>query len=160
MIRPARPEDAATIAALIRELATYERAVEEVRAGEEQVAAALFGAEPRVFAHVAELDGEIVGFAIWFLSFSTWLGRHGIYLEDLFVRPAARGHGLGRALLVELARTAADRGYGRLEWSVLDWLEDTPGGPHGFYRHIGAQPQDEWTVWRVTGQALRELAGR
>ncbi len=153
VIRPARPDDVPAIVALVRELATYERAAHEARAGEEEIGDALFGPQPKVFAHVAELDGEVVGFAVWFPNFSTWLGRHGIYLEDLFVRPAARGRGLGRALLAELARIATERGYGRLEWWVLDWNT----AAHGFYRTLGAAPMDEWTVWRLSGEALAAL---
>jgi GNAT superfamily N-acetyltransferase len=98
------------------------------------------------FCHVAEHNGEVVGFALWFLNFSTWLGRHGIYLEDLFVRPTARGSGLGKALLATLIDIARERGYGRVEWSVLDW--NTPA--HDFYRSQGAVPMDDWTVWRLT----------
>ncbi|SEF82925.1 Acetyltransferase (GNAT) family protein [Thermomonospora echinospora] len=142
-----------TILRLIRELADYEKALHEVRATEEDLRASLFGPEPRVFAHVAEQDGEVVGFALWFLTFSTWMGTHGIYLEDLYVRPEARGGGHGRALLTELARIAVERGYRRVEWSVLDWNEPAIG----FYKALGATPQDEWTVYRLTGQALRDL---
>jgi GNAT superfamily N-acetyltransferase len=109
-----------------------------------------------VFAHVVELGERVVGFAIWFLSFSTWLGRHGIYLEDLYVRPEARGRGAGRALLAELARTAVRRGYGRLEWWVLDWNEPA----WRFYRDLGAEPMTEWTVHRLAGSTLEGLAGR
>ncbi|WP_103936482.1 GNAT family N-acetyltransferase [Thermomonospora echinospora] len=153
MIRAAVPGDVPTILRLIRELADYEKALHEVRATEEDLRASLFGPEPRVFAHVAEQDGEVVGFALWFLTFSTWMGTHGIYLEDLYVRPEARGGGHGRALLTELARIAVERGYRRVEWSVLDWNEPAIG----FYKALGATPQDEWTVYRLTGQALRDL---
>jgi GNAT superfamily N-acetyltransferase len=109
-----------------------------------------------VFAHVAEHEGAVVGFALWFLNYSTWLGRHGIYLEDLYVRPDMRGQGLGRQLLAELAALCVQRGYGRLEWWVLDWNEPSIG----FYRSLGAVAMDEWTVQRLTGQALAGLAGQ
>ncbi|MEV5568803.1 GNAT family N-acetyltransferase [Spirillospora sp. NPDC052269] len=154
MIRPARPEDVPSILRLVRDLAEYERAVHEAKATEEDLSRDLFGPEPKVFAHVAEHEGEVVGFALWFLSYSTWLGRHGIYLEDLYVSPMTRGQGHGKALLSELARIADERGYGRVEWSVLDW--NTPA--IGFYESIGARPQDEWTVYRVTGDTLPRLA--
>jgi GNAT superfamily N-acetyltransferase len=153
VIRAAVPDDVPTILRLIRELADYERALHEVRATEEDLRESLFGPEPRVFAHVAEHEGEVVGFALWFLTFSTWMGTHEIYLEDLYVRPEARGGGYGRALLTELARIAVERGYRRVEWSVLDWNEPAIG----FYKALGAAPQDEWTVHRLTGEALREL---
>ena len=154
-VRPARPEDVPAILAMVRELAEYERAAAEVHADEEQLAAALFADRPALFGHVAEDEaGDVVGFALWFLNFSTWLGRHGIYLEDLYVRPVARGQGHGRALLSELARIAVKRGYGRLEWWVLDWNEPAIS----FYRSLAAVPMDEWTVHRVTGDALRALA--
>ncbi len=154
-VHPARPEDVPAILAMVRQLAEYERAAAEVQANEEQLAAALFADRPALFGHVAEDEaGGVVGFALWFLNFSTWLGRHGIYLEDLYVRPAARGQGHGRALLSELARIAVQRGYGRLEWWVLDWNEPALS----FYRSLAAVPMDEWTVHRVTGNALRTLA--
>ncbi|MGH3321167.1 MAG: GNAT family N-acetyltransferase [Streptosporangiaceae bacterium] len=155
MIRPARPEDVPEILAMIRELATYERAPEQVEATEEALHAALFGPEPAVFCHLAEHDGAgVAGFALWFLNFSTWLGSHGVHLEDLFVRPTYRRHGYATALLRTLAAIAVAGGYGRLEWAVLDWNTDA----HGFYRAIGAAPMDEWTTWRATGDALRRLA--
>lgn len=154
MIRPARPADVPAIADMVRELAEYERSVEHVEADEASLAAALFGPAPAVFAHIAEERGEAVGFALWFVNFSTWSGRHGLYLEDVYVRPAHRGGGHGRALLAELARVAVARGYRRLEWWVLDWNEPAIG----FYRSLGAVPMDEWTVWRVTGDALESLA--
>lgn len=141
--------------ALVHELAEYERARHEVQADDAALRTALFGPAPKVYAHVAEVDGEVVGFALWFYNFSTWLGRHGIYLEDLFVRPAARGRGLGQALLTELARIAVAEGCGRVEWWVLDW--NAPA--QGFYRSLGAEPMDEWTVWRLTGEALARLGG-
>jgi GNAT superfamily N-acetyltransferase len=155
MIRPAAPADVPVIHGLIRELAEYEKAPEEAVATEEQLREALFGERPAVYAHMAvdEGTGEPVGFAMWFLNFSTWRGVHGIYLEDLYVRPEARGGGHGRALLTELARICVERGYQRLEWSVLDWNEPSIG----FYRALGALPQDEWTVFRLTDEALTSL---
>jgi len=153
LIRPATVDDVPVVVRLVHELATYEREPDAVVATEDQFRTALFGPDPRVHCLVAEDDGEPVGFAIWFVSFSTWLGTHGIYLEDLFVRPQARGGGHGRALLTELARIAVERGYGRVEWAVLDWNVDA----QGFYRSLGAAPQDEWTTWRLTGDALRQL---
>ncbi|HMC68312.1 MAG TPA: GNAT family N-acetyltransferase [Mycobacteriales bacterium] len=156
MIRPATVDDVPVVVRLVHELATYEREPDAVVATEEHFRTALFGADPRVHCLVAEADGETVGFAIWFVSFSTWLGTHGIYLEDLFVRPEARGGGHGRALLSELARIAVERGYGRVEWAVLDWNVDA----QGFYRSLGATPQDEWTTWRLTGDPLRQLVSR
>ncbi|NHC13007.1 GNAT family N-acetyltransferase [Motilibacter deserti] len=154
-VRPARPEDVAAILGLIRELAEYERALHEVLATEEQITEALFGEAPRVHAHVAEHEGAVAGFALWFLNFSTWQGRHGIYLEDLYVRPEVRGHGYGKALLSTLAALCIERGYARLEWSCLDWNEPA----RGFYRSMGAEPMEEWTVHRLTGEALA-LAGK
>ncbi|HEV2890649.1 MAG TPA: GNAT family N-acetyltransferase [Frankiaceae bacterium] len=145
MIRPAVEGDVAAILSLIRELALYERSPESVVATEDGLRAALFGPSPAVFCHVAEADGEVVGFALWFLNFSTWLGQHGLYLEDLFVRPSHRGTGLGKALLETLVGIARERGYGRVEWVVLDWNEPA----HAFYRSLGAEPMDDWTVWRL-----------
>ncbi|KOX03455.1 GNAT family N-acetyltransferase [Streptomyces sp. NRRL B-3648] len=155
MIRSATPDDVPVIHTLIRELAEYEKAAEEARASEEQLREALFGERPAAFAHLAvdEESGEPVGFALWFLSFSTWRGVHGIYLEDLYVRPEARGGGHGRALLAELARICGERGYERLEWSVLNWNRPAIG----FYEALGARPQDEWTVYRLTDDALKAL---
>ncbi|RAY13431.1 GNAT family N-acetyltransferase [Actinomadura craniellae] len=154
MIRYATVEDVPTILRLIRELAEYERALHEVRATEDDLRRSLFGPEPKVFAHVVEHEGTVAGFALWFVNYSTWTGRHGIYLEDLYVTPELRGKGYGRALLAELARIAAERGYTRFEWAVLDWNEPAIG----FYRALGALPQDEWTVQRLSGAALRALA--
>ena len=153
VVRPARPDDVPAVLGLIHELAEYERAAHEVRATEQSLHDALFAEHPAAFCHVAEQGGQVGGFALWFLNFSTWLGRHGIYLEDLYVRRDLRGRGAGRALLAELARICVDRGYGRLEWWVLDWNADA----HGFYRQLGAVPMDEWTVWRLTGDALDTL---
>ncbi|MFD9129989.1 GNAT family N-acetyltransferase [Kitasatospora sp. NPDC059571] len=157
MIRTATASDVPAIHAMIRELAEYERALHEARATEEQLHDALFGEHPAVFGLIAEDDatGEPVGFALWFRNFSTWRGTHGIYLEDLYVRPARRGGGHGKALLAELARICTERGYARLEWSVLDWNEPSIG----FYKSLGAVPMDEWTVFRLTDDALAELGG-
>jgi GNAT superfamily N-acetyltransferase len=153
-IRPARPADVPRILELIRELADYEQALDQVTATADGLSAALFAPRPAVFAQVASVREEVVGFALWFLNFSTWLGSHGIYLEDLYVTPAMRGRGIGKALLAELAAICVRRGYGRLEWWVLDW--NAPA--IGFYRSIGAEPMSEWTVQRLAGQALRGLA--
>lgn len=153
-IRPAHRSDVGLILALIRELADYERLAHEVDADEAAIAAALFGPHPRVFADIATWEGEPAGFALWFYSFSTFRGRHGIYLEDLFVRPAARGCGIGRALLRMLARRCAAEGLARLEWSVLDWNEPALA----FYRSVGAEAMDGWTVRRLTGPALSRFA--
>ncbi|WP_017556758.1 GNAT family N-acetyltransferase [Nocardiopsis baichengensis] len=155
MIRPARPDDVPVILKLIRELAEYEREPDAVEATEADIERALFGEGAAAHAHIAEADGEAVGFALWFLNFSTWTGRHGIYLEDLYVRPEMRGRGLGKALLTELARLCVERGYRRLEWSVLDW--NTPS--IAFYRSLGAEPMDGWTVHRLDGEALGRLGG-
>ncbi|WP_431680435.1 N-acetyltransferase family protein [Kitasatospora sp. KL5] len=157
MIRTALATDVPVIHAMIRELAEYERALDEARATEEQLHDALFGEHPAVFGLIAEDDatGEPVGFALWFRNFSTWRGTHGIYLEDLYVRPSRRGGGHGRALLAELARICTERGYARLEWSVLDWNEPSIG----FYKSLGAVPMDEWTVFRLADDALAELGG-
>jgi GNAT superfamily N-acetyltransferase len=153
-IRPARPADVPRILELVRELADYERSLDQVSATADELRAALFAERPAVFAHVAETDAVVVGFALWFLNFSTWVGRHGIYLEDLYVTPAMRGRGVGKALLAELAATCMRRGYGRLEWWVLDWNEPAIA----FYRSIGAEPMSEWTVQRLSGTALADLA--
>lgn len=155
MIRTATPADVPVIHALVRDLAAYEKVPDEARATEEQLREALFGERPAAFAHIAEDDtsGEAVGFALWFLNFSTWRGVHGIYLEDLYVRPEARRGGHGKALLTELARICVERGYERLEWAVLDWNEPSIN----FYKSLGALPQDEWTVYRLTDDALAAL---
>ncbi|MFD7920142.1 GNAT family N-acetyltransferase [Streptomyces sp. NPDC059740] len=156
MIRPATPADVPALHTMIRELADYERELESARATERQLHDALFGEHPAVFALIAEADTErheTVGFALWFRNYSTWTGTHGVHLEDLYVRPAARGGGHGKALLTELARICVERGYERFEWSVLDWNEPSIG----FYRSIGAQPVDGWTVFRLTGGALHNL---
>ncbi|MFK0289388.1 GNAT family N-acetyltransferase [Streptomyces sp. NPDC090442] len=154
MIRAATPDDVPVILAMIGELAAYERTPESAQATEPQLKEALFGSQPAAFALIAEDAGEPVGFALWFRNFSTWTGTHGVYLEDLYVRPEARGGGHGKALLAALARICVERGYQRFEWSVLDWNEPSIG----FYRSIGARPMDEWTVFRLTGDALQSLA--
>jgi GNAT superfamily N-acetyltransferase len=155
MIRPAVASDVPRIHALVRELAAYERAPDDAKATVEQLHSALFGPRPAAFAHIAEddLTGETVGFALWFLNFSTWTGVHGLYLEDLYVRPEARGGGHGKALLTTLAQICVDRGYGRMEWSVLDWNEPSIG----FYKSLGAVPMDGWTVFRLAGDPLTAL---
>ncbi|GAA2963407.1 L-amino acid N-acyltransferase YncA [Actinokineospora diospyrosa] len=152
-IRRVEPSDVDAIVGLVYELAEYERARHECHLTAEQLTAALFGDSPALFGHVAEVDGRVVGCALWFLNFSTWRGKHGIYLEDLYVTPSMRGHGLGKALLQTLAKECVDNGYQRLEWSVLDWNEPAIG----FYKSLGAVPMDEWTVYRLTDQALTDL---
>jgi len=156
MIREADPGDVPVVLELIHELAAFEREPDAVEATEELLAEALFGAAPVACCHVAEVDGRVVGFALWYVTFSTWQGRPGLWLEDLFVRPAARGRGFGRALLERLAQVCVERAYGRFEWWVLDWNVDA----QSFYRSVGARPEDEWTVWRVDGEALQVLAAR
>jgi len=172
-IRPATPQDVPEILAMIRELADYERSLPEVETTEDQLIALLFGGTPdapgiaattpngapAAYAHVVDhhdegLGTSLGGFALWFLNTSTWTGAHGIYLEDLYVRPELRGTGYGRRLLQTLAQICQQRGYRRLEWWVLDWNEPALG----FYRSLGAAPMDEWTVQRVTGAALAALA--
>jgi GNAT superfamily N-acetyltransferase len=153
-IDPATPADVALVVTLIGELAEYEKLTHEVVTTEARVRESLFGARPAAEAVIARVDGEPVGFAVWFQNYSTFLGRPGLYLEDLFVQPRWRGRGIGRALLAHLARVAMERGYGRVEWSVLDWNEPAVR----FYRSLGARPMDEWTVYRLTGDALATLA--
>jgi len=155
-IRPATLADVPTILRFIRELAAYEREPDAVEATEASLSLALFGEHPAAEAVIAEEAGMAVGFALFFHNFSTWTGRRGLYLEDLYVTPDARGQGAGRALLAHLARLALDRGCARFEWSVLDW--NTPAVV--FYRKIGAVPMEEWTIQRVTGDALVALADR
>lgn len=156
MIRPAMPADVSTILRLVRELAAFEREPDAVHATEAMLADALFGPSPAAEALVAEQDGGPVGFALFFHNFSTWTGLRGLYLEDLYVTPAARGRGVGKALLAHLAGIAVDRGCARFEWSVLDWNADAIA----FYRSVGAVGMEEWTVQRLSGDALRELARR
>ncbi len=155
-IRPARPGEAGLAFGFVRELAEYEKLTHEVEATEAMIDAALFGPEPRIFCDFAEWDDAPVGFALWFLNFSTFSGRSGIYLEDLFVRPAFRGRGIGKALMVHLARRCVAQGWARLQWSVLDW--NTPSIE--FYKSLGGVLLDEWTVVRVSGDALTKLADR
>ena len=154
-IRLARPGDEALVLRFVRELAEFEREPHAVAASEADLAAALFSEHPVAETVIAEVGGEPVGFALFFHNFSTWEGKGGLYLEDLYVTPAARGRGVGRALLAHLARIALERGCARFEWSVLDWNE----GAVRFYRALGAVGMEEWTVQRVTGDALRRLAG-
>ena len=153
-IHRARKEQAGLVLSLIRELAEYEKLSHEVEATEAMIDAALFGEEPSLFCEIAEWGGEPVGFAVWFVNFSTFSGRHGIYLEDLFVRPAHRGKGIGKALLAYLAKVCVQRGWARLQWSVLDWNAPSIA----FYKSLGAELMDEWTVCRVNGAALTALA--
>ena len=153
-IRPARVEDVPIILKLIRDLATYERAPKEVTTTEEQLVDVLFGEKPVAEVLLAFEGKSPVGFAVFFHNFSTWLGRPGLYLEDLFVKPEKRGKGYGRALLVDLAKIARDRGCGRMEWAVLNWNDPAIQ----FYRKLGATPMDEWTVFRLTRDGIARLA--
>lgn len=153
-LRPARPEDAGQILAFIRELAEYEREPDAVKADETTLSRQLFGERPAAEVMIADVDGEPAGFALFFHNFSTWLGKRGLYLEDLFVRPQFRGRGAGQALMAHLARIAIERDCGRFEWSVLDW--NTPAV--AFYRRLGAVAMEEWTVQRLSGEALHRLA--
>jgi GNAT superfamily N-acetyltransferase len=153
-VRPIREDEVDELYAMIRELADYERSLHQVGSSAEDFRVALFGPEPKLFGHVVEHEGALGGFAVWFVNFSTWSGKHGIYLEDLYVRPHLRGLGYGKELLRTLARICVDRGYARLEWWVLDW--NTPAVE--FYRSIDALPMDEWTVNRLTDGALRRMA--
>jgi len=153
-IRAARPADSALIFALVRELADYEKLSHDVDATPEAIAAALFAREPRLFCDIAEWNGEPAGFSVWFLNFSTFRGRHGIYVEDLFVRPAFRAKGIGNALMARLAKRCVDEGWTRFEWAVLDWNAPSIA----FYKSIGAQVMDEWRICRLSGQALQDFA--
>ncbi|MFR9732108.1 N-acetyltransferase family protein [Saccharopolyspora sp. MS10] len=153
VIRPVAEPDVPAVVRLVHALAEYEKAPDECHLTEEALHRALFGDSPALFGHVAEVGGEVVGFTLWFLNFSTWHGSHGIYLEDLFVLPEHRGSGLGKALLRTLARECVARGYARLEWWVLDWNEPAIR----FYESVGARAMDEWTVHRLTGEALRSF---
>ena len=153
-VRPATPADAGLIYGFIRALADYEKLLHEVVATEADVAGALFGASPRVFCDIAEADGRPVGFALWFYNYSTFRGRHGIYLEDLFVIPEARGLGAGKALLRRLAQRCVEEGLARLEWAVLDWNAPSIA----FYDSLGASAQTDWIVRRLTDEPLRALA--
>ena len=153
-VRRVRPDDVPAVVALVHELADYEHAADHCLITEPQLLAALFGDQVALFGHVAEVDGDVVGCALWFLNFSTWRGVHGIYLEDLYVQPAHRGRGLGRLLLAELARECERQGYARLEWMVLDWNEPSIG----FYRSLDAVALEDWIGFRLTGDALRAVA--
>jgi GNAT superfamily N-acetyltransferase len=153
VIREAVESDVPAVLELVRALATYEREPDAVVATEDDLRTALFGPDPSAGCQVAEADGRVVGFALWYRTFSTWQGKPGLWLEDLFVEPEHRGSGLGRDLLVSLATICVDRGWTRFEWWVLDWNEPA----QGFYRSLGARPEDEWTVWRVDGDALGRL---
>ncbi|MGP4020370.1 GNAT family N-acetyltransferase [Saccharopolyspora sp. 5N708] len=154
MIRRATRADVPAMVELVHELARYEKASQQCHLTDQQLLDALFGPAPALFGHVAEVDGAVVGLSLWLLNFSTWEGVHGIYLEDLYVRPEQRGRGLGKALLQALARECVQRGYARLEWSVLNWNEPSIN----FYKAAGATPLDEWTMYRLTGTALRAFS--
>ena len=152
-IRRVRPSDVDAVVELVHALAAHERAPQECHLTPAQLHDVLFRSSPALFGHVATVDGEVVGVALWFLNFSTWRGTHGIYLEDLFVRPEQRGSGLGKALLAALAAECVRQGYSRLEWAVLEWLAPTIE----FYKSIGAVPMDEWNIFRLTDEPLRQL---
>jgi GNAT superfamily N-acetyltransferase len=153
-VRFAGPEDAETIAVLVRELAIYEKLEQHAKATADDFRRHLFGPRPAAEAAIAEYEGKAVGFALWFSTFSTFRGQPGLYLEDIFVRPECRGRGIGKALLATVAAKAVARGYGRLEWAVLDWNHPAIG----FYKSLGAQPMDEWTVYRIDEGPMRRLA--
>lgn len=154
LIREAKIEDVQAIHDLIVELAIYEKEPEAVVASVEDIKENLFGTDPVAYCHVAEVNGQVVGIAIWFLNYSTWLGKAGLYLEDLFVRPEFRGSGMGLQLMKVLAQLCIDRGYERFQWWVLDWNEPSIN----FYKSIGAEAMDEWTVYRLSGSALKSFA--
>ena len=154
-IRPAQAADTDLVFALVRELAVYEKLHDDVDATPEAIAAALFAPEPKLSCDIAEWEGAPAGFAVWFLNFSTFRGRHGIYLEDLFVRPAYRGKGIGKALMRRLAQHCVERNLARFEWAVLDWNAPSIA----FYKSVGAQVMDEWKICRLTGAALKSFAG-
>lgn len=153
-IRLAQSADVEDIHRLIYELAVYEKAPEEMVATIDQINTSLFSASPVAFCHVAEVEGKIVGIALWFLNYSTWLGKAGIYLEDLFVQPEYRGHGIGKGFMQTLAALCVERGYERFQWWVLDWNKPSID----FYESLGAVPMDEWTVFRLSGDALKKFA--
>ena len=152
-IRPAKIQEVGEVLHLIQDLATYEKAPEQVEASEEDLLNTIFASDPRVFCDLVEVDGQIAGMAIWFLNYSTWQAKHGIYLEDLFIKPEYRGRGYGKALLKHLAKICDEKGYGRLQWWVLDW--NSPAIE--FYKSLGAEAMDEWTVYRTSGKALKDL---
>jgi len=152
-IRPAKREEVGEVLQLIQDLATYEKAPDQVEASEDDLLNTIFAKEPRVFCDLVEVDGQIAGMAIWFLNYSTWQAKHGIYLEDLYIKPEFRASGYGKALLKHLAQICDKEGYGRLQWWVLDW--NSPAIE--FYRSFGAEAMDEWTVYRTSGQALKDL---
>ncbi len=152
-IRPAKSEEVGEVLQLIQDLATYEKAPEQVEASKEDLLNTIFAKEPRVFCDLVEVDGQIAGMAIWFLNYSTWQAKHGIYLEDLYIKPEFRARGYGKALLKHLAQICDKEGYGRLQWWVLDW--NSPAIE--FYKSFGAEAMDEWTVYRTSGQALKNL---
>jgi GNAT superfamily N-acetyltransferase len=154
MIRYATKEDIPRIHQLIKDLAEYEKAPLEAKATLEQIEESLFSQHPVAYCHVAEDNGLVVGISIWFLNYSTWVGKPGIYLEDLYIDPAHRGKGFGLAFLKELAKICVERDYERLQWWVLDWNEPSIE----FYKSLGAEPMEEWTVYRVSGDALKKLA--
>jgi GNAT superfamily N-acetyltransferase len=152
-IRPEKSEEVGEVLQLIQDLATYEKAPEQVEASKEDLLNTIFVKDPRVFCDLVEVDGQVAGMAIWFLNYSTWQAKHGIYLEDLFIKPEYRGRGYGKALLKHLAKICDEKGYGRLQWWVLDW--NSPAIE--FYKSFGAEAMDEWTVYRTSGQALKDL---
>jgi GNAT superfamily N-acetyltransferase len=156
LVRDAVPDDVGQVVDLVRQLARYERSEDAVQAAEEDLRRALFCTSPQVFALVAEAEGKVIGIAVYFVSFSTWTGRHGLYLEDLFVVPEHRSRGVGRALLGSLAARALDRGCARVEWAVLDWNQPAID----FYRSLGAIANDDWTTFRLSGAALAEVGDR
>jgi len=152
-IRPAKREEVGEVLQLIQDLATYEKAPDQVEASEDDLLNTIFVKDPRVFCDLVEVDGQIAGIAIWFLNYSTWQAKHGIYLEDLYIKPEFRARGYGKALLKHLAQICGKEGYGRLQWWVLDW--NSPAIE--FYKSFGAEAMDEWTVYRTSGQALKNL---
>jgi diamine N-acetyltransferase len=154
LIRRARTDEAGVVLSLVRELAEYEKLLHEVEATETMIADALFGDNPRLFCDIAEWSGEVAGFAVWFVNFSTFSGRSGIYLEDLFVRPSSRGKGIGKSLLSHLAKQCVANNWSRLQWSVLDWNAPSIA----FYQSLGAVMLDEWTICKIAGPALAALA--
>ena len=155
LIRAAAPADCVLIFSLVRELADYEKVTHQMEATVEQISAALFAREPRLYCDIAEWNGKPAGFAVWFLNFSTFRGRHGIYVEDLFVRPAFRRRGIGKALMARLAARCVKEGWARFEWAVLDWNAPSIA----FYKSIGADVMDKWRICRLSGKALQDFAG-